>query len=179
MSVLKNLAKSRIVRIGLILTAAFWGVAFFVPSVALIQILSAVLFCLSVPVAMTYWPNIVEAVKTDSLGRPVLLAVGIFLFMVNIMVGRLWSGIIRVTDAEWMRTSPFIGFYVFIAVVAAVAHIEATSPRFGEIPGQNRRRIIIAVAVGILMGTVWTVLSGDAIPDASSRFRLDLLGGGS
>lgn len=167
LEILLILGRSRIVRTALILVAAYWMAAFFVPAVYLIQVLNYVLIAIAVAVSIAYLPEVWDAVRMDRIDRVAQLSLGIALSWTAVIINRSWVGLIRITDADWMRSSPMIGFYVFLSVLAGVLHITAPGAIGGVIPKRNR--IILGLAIGTGVLAAWLVLGlgmGETFPPA-------------
>jgi hypothetical protein len=150
------LARSRIVRTAILLVAGYWMAALLLPSIILIQALNYVLISVALAVSIAYLPDVLHAIRMDRVDRVAQLSLGIALSWMAVLINRSWVGVIRVTDAEWMRTSPVIGFYVFLSVLAGVLHITAPGAVDGVIPKRNQ--IILGVAIGVGLLVAWVVI---------------------
>lgn len=160
------LARSRIVRAAILLIAAYWVAAFFVPSTYLIQVLNYVLISVAVAVSIAYLPDVYQAIRMDRVDRVAQLSLGIALSWTAVIINRSWVGLIRIADADWMRASPMIGFYVFLSILAGVLHITAPGAIDGQIPKRNRITLGLAVAAGILAALLVIGLGlGETFPD--------------
>lgn len=136
----------------------FWAAAFFIPSEILIQGLNCVLIALAAGVAATYWPTVYQGIKTGQMPRYTHLAIGIFFGWIAMDMTRVWAGLIRIYDLDWMRDSRFVAFYIFTSIMAGVFHISAPGAINGTIPTKNWIHIGIAVMVGVLIGIIATFL---------------------
>lgn len=164
---LEILARSRIVRVAFVLVAAYWGAAFFVPPTLLIQTLNYVLIAVAVAVTFAYLPDVLHAVQMDRVDRVAQLTLGIALSWTAVIINRSWVGLIRINDADWMRASPVIGFYVFLSILAGVLHITAPGAIDGTVPRKNWVTIGVAIAIGVL--AAWLVIGfglGETFPDS-------------
>ncbi len=164
--VFRTVARSRVVKAAIALSAGYWLAAFLLPSILLIQVLNYVLIAIAIAVSVAYLPNVYEALKMDRIDRVAQLSLGISLSWLAVLINRSWVGVIRITDADWMRTSPMIGFYVFLSVLAGVLHITAPGAIDGIIPKRNQ--IILGAAIGVGVLVAWIVIGfglGEKFPN--------------
>lgn len=166
LNIAKILARSRIVRTALLLVTAYWAVALFLPPTIVIQVLNYVLIAVAVAVTLAYMPDVLDALKMDRVDRVAQLTLGIALSWLAVVINRSWVGVIRISDADWMRTSPMIGFYVFLSILAGVLHITAPGAINGQVPRKNWIRIGFAISIGVLAS--WLVIGlgiGETFPN--------------
>ena len=165
MELIRALVRSRIVRTALALVAAYWMAAFFMPAVLLIQTLNYVLIAVAFAVTVAYLPDVLYAIRMDRIDRVAQLSLGIALSWTAVIINRSWVAAIRIADTEWMRTSPVIGFYIFLSVLAGVLHITAPGAIDGDIPRRNQ--IILGLAIGLGVLIAWLVIGlgiGETFP---------------
>lgn len=165
LNVLETLAHSRIVRTAVLVCAVYWAVAALVPSIVLIQVLNYVLIAISVAVTVAYIPDVYDAIRMDRVDRVAQLSLGIALSWTAVFINRSWVGVIRLSDQDWMRVSPVIGFYVLLSVLAGILHITAPGAIDGAIPRRNQ--VILGLAIGSGVLVAWLVLGlglGETFP---------------
>ena len=143
---LRSLIRSRLTRTAVVLVAAYWIAAFFVPAPLVIVGFSYILIAIAVAVTVAYLPSVVQALAEDRLDRVAQLTIGIVLSWMAIIMARGWGNAIRILDQDWMRNSPIVGFYLFISILAGVLHITAPGVINGKVPQRNW--IILGCAIG-------------------------------
>lgn len=155
---LRDILKSRVVWTALALVAAYWIAAFFVKSTILIPALNFVLIAVAIAVMFAYAPSILDALRRNNIDRVTQLTIGIVLAWIAAIMLRSWAAAIRITDYDWMRDSPFVGFCIYLTILAGVLHLTPPGAIDGRIPRRNWVILGIAVGAGLLAAGILLVL---------------------
>lgn len=149
---MKNLTKSKALLWAIGLSAAFWLVAAFVPTVLLIDTLNGMFLGIAVAVILIYLPLVWHTIGSKTFDRAGQLSIGISLLWLSITMSRGWSAIYRYLGSPtYLLNSPIIAFFIFIACIGGGLFV--TSPGYYPPPpipfgGYNRRLLAVFAFAG-------------------------------
>lgn len=128
------------------------------PPRMLIQLGNYTLIWVAAAATIAYFAGFTAAVFSRRPGSLDFLTVGVVLGWLSVFMNRQWAqGLRTFPDAEWMRTSWFIAFYILIAVVAGGFHLLAGGSVDGRIPKRNL--IWLGLVVGGGFATTAIIIS--------------------
>lgn len=155
-NLIEALRGNTVFRNALLVVAGYWSLAWLVPNKILIAVLNMTLIAVCVMVLFVYAPYALQLWKHTKLDKVQQLTLGIVVSWLGLLLARSWVVTIWTFDQlAWMRSSAFIGFYVFLAIIAGVLHI--TAPRSEDEPMISwtlSQRIGITVLFGGVAATI-------------------------
>lgn len=127
--------------------AIFWLAWLAFPFQFIMQILNALVLCVSISVVITYSPAWVQTLNKERLNGADALSLGIGGTWCAEIGQRLWSIIWRGLDQpEWMLTTSLLPLLLTLSFMGGVLHLTAPGAVDGIVPRRNW--IILGVTLG-------------------------------
>jgi hypothetical protein len=151
----------RIVVTILVGSLAFWTVAPFVPSSALVYVfVNSLILCVSLGIMVTYWPAVLAICRkpSETVNGGDILVIGIFTAWFGAALRTFWSDAFQLLGhPPWMAASILGAFIGWILFIAGVLHQAAKGAVNGHIPNAAWRRIgiIVACATALAIVLIW------------------------
>ena len=140
---------------GVGVVAGFWALAAIVDFLPLYAMTRVILLVVSVGVLLAYLPGFLEAMVARPIRDGEQLVLGIWVAWAgDIMLG-VWAITQRWLDRpEWMLTSDFVTFIVFVKLLGATLHLTSPGSVEGRVPRGNWVLLAIAFSLGALVAGV-------------------------
>lgn len=147
MSMMTTLLRWRVAWSLAAVLAAFWVVQAVVPPKMLMQVLNALVLCVSISVVCTYAPAWLQTLGKPRLSGPDALSLGIGGTWCAEIGQRIWSIVWRgLNQPDWMVSTPVLPLLLTLVFMGGVLHLTAPGAVDGVVPRRNW--IILGITIG-------------------------------
>lgn len=161
-----NTVRSRVFLYGLLLTAAYFGLALIVPSRFLYTAFNGLFMGVTFAVVTVYWPLFWRSIRELPFNRASHVAVGIGLIWLAMTFSRLLSIYNRVVHPELVSVhgsilnNPFTGYIALLGIVGGILHITGASMDADGRITRSRGVLFICVLLGVLFAIITALVQG-------------------
>ena len=153
MTMMFQIAKSRVIWTASVLIAAYLVAQFVIPYSWMAEVLNAVRAALALMVMIVYAPIALEAVVADRIVNTHQLVLGIEISASGVLLISLWSAYGRLYGIPTgIAESSATGLFVWMMVLGYVLHITAPGAAEHRIPLSNWRLVLVAAVAGGAVG---------------------------